>query len=64
MHYSASKAGLVGLRRSLALEVAKYCMNINAVAPDPIETPGIRIDGLRTKRRRKPVPVGQEGLTA
>jgi 2-deoxy-D-gluconate 3-dehydrogenase len=37
--YVASKAGLVGLIKSLAVEWAKYNININAVAPSFIPTP-------------------------
>lgn len=32
-HYSASKHGLVGLTKSLALELAEYDVNVNAVCP-------------------------------
>jgi 3-oxoacyl-[acyl-carrier protein] reductase len=33
VNYAAAKAGLVGLTRSLALEWARYLINVNAVAP-------------------------------
>ncbi|MCA9507235.1 MAG: SDR family oxidoreductase [Myxococcales bacterium] len=36
--YAASKAGLVGFARSLALELAEYGITVNTVAPGPIET--------------------------
>lgn len=41
-NYSASKAGLVGLTRTLALELVKFGITVNAVAPGLIDTPMIQ----------------------
>ncbi len=41
VHYCASKSGLNGMIRALALELADKKINVNAVAPGAIETPGM-----------------------
>lgn len=37
--YSASKAGVVGLTKSLAVELAPFNIRVNSVSPGPVETP-------------------------
>lgn len=39
-HYCASKGGVNGMVRALALELAPKKINVNAVAPGAIDTPG------------------------
>ena len=38
-NYSASKAGIIGLTKTLALELARYNINVNCVAPGATHTP-------------------------
>ncbi len=40
-NYSASKAGVIGLTRSLALELGKFGVTCNCIAPGVIATPGV-----------------------
>src|SRR5690625_452999 len=36
--YSTAKSAIIGLTRNLALDLAKYNINVNAIAPGPIDT--------------------------
>lgn len=40
VHYCASKGGVNGMIRAMAIELAAKKINVNAVAPGAIETPG------------------------
>jgi NAD(P)-dependent dehydrogenase (short-subunit alcohol dehydrogenase family) len=44
--YTASKAGLIGVTKILALEWAKYNINVNAIAPTVILLEGFNIPSL------------------
>jgi NAD(P)-dependent dehydrogenase (short-subunit alcohol dehydrogenase family) len=56
-NYTASKGGLVSLTRSLALEFARFQINVNAVAPGVIDSPmtrGMPAEGLERLLRMQP----------
>lgn len=46
-HYSASKAGVIGLTRSLAREFARHGITVNTIPPSLVDTPLAR-EGERT----------------
>ena len=62
-HYAASKGGVLGLMRSLALEVAKEGIRVNAISPGVTDTPQPRghatDEELYAKAAR--IPLGRIG---
>ncbi len=61
-HYSASKAGVIGLTKALAREVSTRGVRVNAIAPGPIQTP--LLDGESEEWRSAKLaelPIGRFG---
>ncbi|HEY0487359.1 MAG TPA: SDR family NAD(P)-dependent oxidoreductase [Mycobacteriales bacterium] len=65
VHYSAAKAGVIGLTKALAREVAPAGVLVNAIAPGPIETP--LVDGISEDwkvAKQAELPLGRFGVPA
>jgi 3-oxoacyl-[acyl-carrier protein] reductase len=64
-NYAASKAGLIGLTKSLARELASRTITVNAVAPGYIET---AMTAVLTEEQKKAmtehIPLGRAGTDA
>lgn len=61
-NYAASKGGLVSLTRTLALELARYGIRVNAVAPGLIDTPMTQAMPAEARERLlRMQPTGQMG---
>lgn len=63
VHYSAAKAGVIGLTKALALEVAEHGVLVNAIAPGPIDTP--MVEGISEQwkaAKRADLPLGRFGV--
>jgi len=61
--YSASKGAVLALTRAMAIELAPYNINVNAICPGPVETDmllsGATEEGLEELRRN--IPLGRIG---
>jgi 2-hydroxycyclohexanecarboxyl-CoA dehydrogenase len=66
-HYVASKAGVIGLTKALALELARHGITVNCIPPGMIDTPMLRRAeadgeiGNLEKLAARMIPVGRTG---
>lgn len=61
-HYVAAKAGVIGMTKAMALELAEHGILVNVIAPGPIITP--LIEGLSKewkKVKQAELPIGRFG---
>ena len=61
-HYASSKAGLIGLTKSLARETAEYGITVNAIAPGYMKTDMLMKsfkDKKHEEEQNKKIPIGR-----
>jgi 3-oxoacyl-[acyl-carrier protein] reductase len=61
-HYAAAKAGVIGFTRSLAYEVARDGVTVNAICPGPVATDMFEaLPDAWKKRKLGELPLGRAG---
>ena len=63
IHYSAAKAGVLGFTRTLARQVGRDGITVNAIAPGIIDTDFVRgnLDPATIETLRQALPIGRLG---
>ena len=61
-HYTAAKAGVIGMTKSMALELAPHNVLCNVIAPGPIMTPMLgEVSDAWVKEKEAALPLGRFG---
>ncbi len=59
-HYAAAKAGILGLTRSLAHEVTRHNIAVNAICPGPLDT-DMTLPPEWTRKKKAELIIGRSG---
>jgi len=62
-HYAAAKAGILGLTRSLAYEVTRDNIAVNAICPGPLDT-DMKLPPEWVARKQSELVIGRQGTVA
>jgi len=63
-HYCASKGGVTGMSKAMALELAPLGIRVNNIAPGAIDTPGASTTSMTEEQRKAmlaPIPLKRQG---
>ncbi len=60
--YRATKAGVVSMTRSLAIELGKYGIRVNCISPGPTRTPMTAMEGAPEDRVEELVDISMEAM--
>ena len=60
--YRATKAGVVSMTRSLAIELGKYGIRVNCISPGPTRTPMTAMDGAPEDRVEELADISMEAM--
>ena len=61
-HYAAAKAGILGFTRSLAYEVTRYNIAVNAICPGPLDT-DMKLPPEWAAKKKAELVIGRSGTT-
>ena len=59
-HYAAAKAGILGLTRSLAYEVTRDNIAVNAICPGPLDT-DMKLPPEWAAKKQSELVIGRQG---
>lgn len=59
--YAAAKSGVIGFTRALAMELATFGVNVNAICPGPTLTPAMARNGEAFLRSAEQIPMRRVG---